>query len=295
MILTSGNTAHSAQATNRFSPYSVQETQANASADASGTALPLLPLLTESSRERSALASTFNAIAQAKTIEDLKAQTRRALSLFLPCEHFVFTSGRVKADRIFVSHLAYANTISDDYLNSVVGKDGDTPPLSMDLIRHCGRPKFTTIDRLEQSVDRVRAEVFRRNGIANIAWLVLPGLQRDTFTGYFFQNVSNAIRNDIKLRMIMMVPYLHIALNRLLDSQRKSRTAVQEKKHTQYISVLSSREAEISLWVARGKTNWEIGQILGISEKTVKTHVQNILYKLRASRRTQVAALFSDE
>ncbi len=50
---------------------------------------------------------------------------------------------------------------------------------------------------------------------------------------------------------------------------------------------LSAREAEILRWIALGKTNPEIGSILGISSFTVKNHVQRILKKLDVINRTQ--------
>ena len=49
---------------------------------------------------------------------------------------------------------------------------------------------------------------------------------------------------------------------------------------------LSARETEILRWVALGKTNPEIGSILGISVFTVKNHVQRILKKLDVTNRT---------
>ena len=50
---------------------------------------------------------------------------------------------------------------------------------------------------------------------------------------------------------------------------------------------LSEREIEVLHWICLGKTNWEIGMILGISIHTVKNHVKNILAKLNVYNRTQ--------
>ena len=50
---------------------------------------------------------------------------------------------------------------------------------------------------------------------------------------------------------------------------------------------LTSREMEILLLMAQGKTNQEIADELFIALKTVKTHVSNILSKLRVQDRTQ--------
>jgi DNA-binding NarL/FixJ family response regulator len=48
---------------------------------------------------------------------------------------------------------------------------------------------------------------------------------------------------------------------------------------------LSAREAEILLWVAQGKTNFEAGAILTISAATVKKHLEHIYEKLSVEGR----------
>lgn len=50
---------------------------------------------------------------------------------------------------------------------------------------------------------------------------------------------------------------------------------------------LTAREHEILKWVSEGKGCWETGAILGISERTVKFHLQNIYRKLNVVNRAQ--------
>jgi NarL family two-component system response regulator LiaR len=54
---------------------------------------------------------------------------------------------------------------------------------------------------------------------------------------------------------------------------------------------LTDREMEVLRQIAAGKNNHEIAETLVISEKTVKTHITNILTKLHLSDRTQAAVL----
>ena len=49
---------------------------------------------------------------------------------------------------------------------------------------------------------------------------------------------------------------------------------------------LTPRAAEALLWVAQGKTNSDVATILGISESTVKKHVQEIFEKLGVETRS---------
>lgn len=54
---------------------------------------------------------------------------------------------------------------------------------------------------------------------------------------------------------------------------------------------LSEREREVLQNIANGRSNKEIGQVLYISENTVKAHVKSILTKLDAMGRTEAIAI----
>jgi len=56
------------------------------------------------------------------------------------------------------------------------------------------------------------------------------------------------------------------------------------------LSVLTPREREVAVLIARGLTNREIGAALVIAEKTADAHVQHILNKLGFHSRSQIAA-----
>lgn len=53
---------------------------------------------------------------------------------------------------------------------------------------------------------------------------------------------------------------------------------------------LTQRERDTLSWVAEGKSDWEISVILGVSETTVRFHVDNARRKLGAVNRTQAVA-----
>lgn len=67
-----------------------------------------------------------------------------------------------------------------------------------------------------------------------------------------------------------------------------------QAKDTDYNSqsiFLSLREKEVLNWLKKGKSNWDISNILGISRRTVSFHVTNIMQKLNAVSRTQAVAV----
>jgi DNA-binding CsgD family transcriptional regulator len=53
---------------------------------------------------------------------------------------------------------------------------------------------------------------------------------------------------------------------------------------------LSPREISCLQWLAFGKTMWDIGEILGISRRTVVFHLENARFKLNAVTLPQAVA-----
>ena len=54
---------------------------------------------------------------------------------------------------------------------------------------------------------------------------------------------------------------------------------------------LTAREAEVLHWVTQGKTNRDIGDILGTSPRTVHKHLEHVFEKLGVETRTAAAAM----
>jgi DNA-binding NarL/FixJ family response regulator len=82
--------------------------------------------------------------------------------------------------------------------------------------------------------------------------------------------------------------HLDPAVSRLL-AQR-----LRQRKDAEPIEPLTAREKEVLAQLAKGASNKEIAYELGITERTARTHVSNILGKLALASRTQ-AALYAVE
>ncbi len=87
--------------------------------------------------------------------------------------------------------------------------------------------------------------------------------------------------------MELLLPHLHLALQRLMSNNEGD---VALMSQSQARPVVTSREIEILRWVKEGKSNYEIGVILGISALTVKNHVQKIFKKLNVQNRAQAVS-----
>jgi DNA-binding CsgD family transcriptional regulator len=71
-----------------------------------------------------------------------------------------------------------------------------------------------------------------------------------------------------------------------------SEPAPQRVEAEQLVSLgLTPREAEVLRWISEGKSNHDIGVILGASVRTIDKHVENIFSKLHVENRTAAAAI----
>jgi LuxR family transcriptional regulator, quorum-sensing system regulator CviR len=101
------------------------------------------------------------------------------------------------------------------------------------------------------------------------------------FSGSFF---GRNIRYEAILKLV--IPHLHLALMHIFNIKQPN------IKQPNVNSVgISFREKEVLNWLKEGKTSWDISVILGISERTVDFHVNNIRQKLGATNRPQAVAL----
>jgi two-component system, NarL family, response regulator LiaR len=99
--------------------------------------------------------------------------------------------------------------------------------------------------------------------------------------GYLMKDTSS----DELIQAIQNTYYNRPALGP--EIARKLMEDIQGEGQLEVASDLTDREVEILQQMAMGKTNQEIADELVLSERTVRTHVTNILAKLGLSNRTQ--------
>ena len=82
-----------------------------------------------------------------------------------------------------------------------------------------------------------------------------------------------------KIKMAWLAQFSHATMSRLLVPKYAPETLI----------IMTLREKEVLRWTAEGKTAYEIGQILAVSDRTVNFHINNVVTKLGASNKTQAA------
>ena len=154
-------------------------------------------------------------------------------------------------------------------------------------------PDVILLDLIMPRKDGVQAtaEIKKENPAARILILTSFAEDHQVFSairagaiGYLMKDTSSddliqAIRDVYQNR-----PALQPAIARKLmhDIQNQPDQAASENN-------LTDREIEILQMVAQGRTNQQIADALFLSERTVRTHITNILAKLRLENRTQAA------
>jgi DNA-binding NarL/FixJ family response regulator len=93
--------------------------------------------------------------------------------------------------------------------------------------------------------------------------------------------LKSAVRHDLQ----ETIRSVHAGRRRILPSVA---CALAEQMHTE---ALSPREIEVLRLAAVGNTNQKIGDQLGLSEGTIKTHMKNVMAKMQAKDRTHAVLL----
>jgi DNA-binding NarL/FixJ family response regulator len=114
---------------------------------------------------------------------------------------------------------------------------------------------------------------------------VIPALEAGA-SGYQLKDIEP----DELVKAIVQVMHGENQLHPKATSHLLSHLSNKDKKKSP-LDELTKRELDVLKEIAEGKSNKEIAASLFITEKTVKTHVSNLLSKLEISDRTQAALL----
>ncbi|MFC0131695.1 helix-turn-helix transcriptional regulator [Massilia eurypsychrophila] len=159
--------------------------------------------------------------------------------------------------------------------------------LALRLARHCrASDRLPALTGGGRRAGDATLELFRRElQLAGFDNLVVHGSGRLAGAATLFAlcgwKAAPSTRHAYFLALLL--PHLHMALLRLSESG--VRAAALDAADT-IARPLSARETEILGWVREGKSNYEVGCILGISALTVKNHLQRIYRTLGVSNRT---------
>jgi len=154
---------------------------------------------------------------------------------------------------------------------------------------HALHPDVVLMDLLMPVMDGITAIGEIRRELPDVEVLALTSVLEDASVvaavragaiGYLLKNTeADELRRAIRAAAAGQVQLSPEAAARLMREVRTPEAP----------EALTERELDVLRLLAQGKANKEIASELGIGEKTVKTHVSNILSKLNVQSRTQAA------
>lgn len=169
----------------------------------------------------------------------------------------------------------------------IIGEAGD----GLEALREIERlkPDVVLMDLLMPRMDGIEAITRAREAYPEVEIIALTSVLEDKSvvgavkagaTGYLLKNTeADELCRAIKAAAAGQVQLSPEASNRLMKALRAPQAADE----------LTERENDVLELLARGGSNREIAETLHITEKTVKTHVSNLLAKLGVKSRTQAA------
>ncbi len=118
---------------------------------------------------------------------------------------------------------------------------------------------------------------------------ILPAIQAGAH-GYLLKDIApQALAQAIRGAFGGEVQLHPTAAKKLMEMAAQGSVKPENQRHGSGLLELTEREQEVVRLIASGMNNRAIAERLFVSEKTVKTHVSNVLQKLNLEDRTQIA------
>ncbi len=184
--------------------------------------------------------------------------------------------------------------MAEQLIGSVPGAESGQPIPALLKLKGAA---LVALNRLDEAADALQhaQDGARQRGARPLLWQILCALgttyqrlgqreqaQRAYEEAHALIEALAATIDDAGLRD----SFLHGALARL----PKERTTAASRANPQDLQGLTAREREVALLIGRGRSNCEIAAMLVVGERTVETHVSNMLAKLGGASRRQIAA-----
>lgn len=151
------------------------------------------------------------------------------------------------------------------------------------------RPDVVLMDLLMPVMDGIQATAIIRRDLPDTEIIALTSVLEDAMVvGAVRAGAIGYLLKDADAEELCRA-IRAAAAGKVQLSPKAAERLMREVRAPESPEVLTEREVDVLRLLARGRSNKEIASALHITEKTVKTHVSNILAKLGVPSRTQAA------
>jgi len=221
------------------------------------------------------------------TIEDFKEWTRRCLRPLFPHESLVSGLGHMHSAGV---SLDYAVVVDCPlaYLRSLRNRAGGLKTPIMERWLQVREPVFLNAETPWPDLPVSWLLLFREYDLRNV--IAHGRFDEDLCiaTYHSFFRLPGPV-GDVHAAMLrQLLPVMHDVLAKVISHIENSDPV------SAHQSPLTARETQVAHGVRLGKTNSEIGTILGVSENTVKHHLTSIFRKFHTQSRTGLIYLLEE-
>lgn len=219
----------------------------------------------------------IDSIRQVKTLDELKTAFNVEVDAF-GFQHYLF--GRIPLITESAADTVVMDTWPDEWRKRYIEKNY----VAWDPAAHA--VAFNTLPFTWQDVLERKSVTNRRIFDEARAWQMHHGLcvpVHDLKNLKAFATLSGLepdLSDAAKSAMHLMVIYAYAKSVELSDAPQQRLSGPR----------LSPRERECTHWIAAGKSTWEIGEILGLSELTIAAYIKSAMLRLNVVTRAQLVA-----
>lgn len=205
-----------------------------------------------------------------------------ALQGFIPHESLWCAHGDL--DRMQLRVECFSSAVTSERVEAQVTDrtDGLLPRLVDDWIRGGRMPRLLSSEGGDQVGRRQLISDLKHCGFDHVAVHGVREMQGNYGSFFVLAGMAQMPSERDAYLLELLMPHMHLALHRM-----RMRETSGAGVDVAPVTLLSKREIQVLHWVKNGKTNMEIGQILGISPPTVKNHLQKVMRKLNVNNRAQ--------
>ena len=192
-------------------------------------------------------------------------------------DHMVYTCLRAPNTEMTTPH--FVTTYNDEWVNRYAEKDyKNVDPVVLVALNSSMPFQWSDLKcnkKQQQFFNEAEDFGIRKQGIT----IPIHGIQNETAIFCFTSGIKDEIWDkELREKFANLYTISSLVHNNFVNNALP-KIAIEESIQ------LTDREKECLLWTARGKSSWEIGEILNLSERTVNFHIQNACNKFGATNK----------